>query len=161
MSQGEWSIEGPSSIRLKTSRIGLMAFHAHAPVTDGAIRIADGDVELEFAVAIDQVATGNPLIDPEVHALVKAQSDGRLRFRGSGADLESLTGTASAGTITVPLDLAAQRKSGAQGSDDLTITGRTSFTDIHVPIPGIGHIKHIEIDIEGMLTLMGRAADAG
>lgn len=157
MSQGEWSIEGPSSIKLKTSRIGLMSFHAHAPVTDGVVRIGDGDVELEFAVAIDQVATGNPLLDPEVHALVKSESDGRLRFKGSGTDLQSLTGTASAGTITVPLDLSAQRQSGAAGADDLSITGRTSFTDIHVPLPGIGHIKHIDINIEGLLTLMGRA----
>lgn len=158
MSQDEWRIDGPSSIRLKTSRIGLMSFHAHAPVTDGLVRIADGDVELEFAVAIDQVATGNPLLDPEVHALVKSQSDGQLRFKGSGSALNSLTGTASAGTITVPLELTAQRKSGSAGADDLALTGRTSFTDIHVPIPGIGHIKHIDIDIEGLLTLMGRTA---
>lgn len=158
---GQWSVDGPSTISLKTSRVGLMSFHAHAPVVHGTVRIDDGDVEVQFDVAIDQVATGNPLLDPEVHALVRAQSDGRLRFQGNGADLTALTGTASAGTISIPLELVAAESQTTDDGVDLQINGQTSFKDIHVPLPGLGHIKHIDIDISGVLTLLRRTAEAG
>lgn len=158
---GQWSVDGPSTISLKTSRVGLMSFHAHAPVVDGSVLIGDGDVELQFDVAIDQVATGNPLLDPEVHALVKSQSDGKLRFKGSGSELGTLTGTATAGTITVPLELVAAQSPTHNDGVDLQINGQTSFKDIHVPLPGLGHIKHIDIDISGVLTLLRRTAEAG
>lgn len=159
--QGQWSIDGPSTITLKTSRVGLMSFHAHAPVVDGTVRIGEGDVEVQFDVAIDQVATGNPLLDPEVHALVRAQSDGRLRFQGRGSDFGALTGTASAGTISIPLELTADQPQTSGDGADLQINGQTSFSNIHVPLPGLGHIKHIEIDISGVLTLLRRTAEAG
>lgn len=158
---GQWSVDGPSTISLKTSRVGLMSFHAHAPVVDGSVRMGAGEVEVEFDVAIDQVATGNPLLDPEVHALVKAQSDGRLRFSGRGAELGALNGTASAGTISIPLAIVAAQSQRSDNSVDLEINGQTTFTDIHVPLPGLGHIKHIEVDISGVLTLLQRTADAG
>lgn len=158
---GQWAVDGPSTISLKTSRVGLMSFHAHAPVVDGEVHINDGDVQVQFDVAIDQVATGNPLLDPEVHALVRAQSDGRLRFQGSGSQLGALTGTASAGTITIPLELVAAESQTTEDGVDLQINGQTSFKDIHVPLPGLGHIKHIDIDITGVLTLLRHTAEAG
>ena len=157
-------------ISLKTSRIGLFSVHAKAPVVDGTAQIADGEVTLEFIVAIDKVRTGNPVLDPEVHALVNSTSDGRLTFSGSGASLAEVSSQASAGTITVPLELVADRDddpsdgSGADGvvagdALDLQLRGRTTFTDIHLPLPGMGHIKHVDIDVEGLITLMRATAD--
>lgn len=157
--QGSWRLASQSTISLKTSRIGLFGIHAHAPVVDGTARIADGEVMLEFIVAIDQVSTGNPVLDPEVHALVHSGSDGRLTFSGTGASLAEVTGHAVAGNVKVPLELAA---TGSPDSDDLQlqVSGKTSFTDIHLPLPGMGHIHQIDIDIEGLLTLMRATANS-
>lgn len=158
--QGEWRVAQESVINMKTSRIGLFSVHAKAPVVDGTAQISDGEVTLEFIVAIDQVRTGNPILDPEVHALVNSTSDGRLTFSGTGASLAEVNGHASAGTITVPLELVADPDS--NDVDDalgLQLRGRTTFTDIHLPLPGMGHIKHLDIDIDGLITLMRATVD--
>lgn len=157
--QGTWQLADQATISMKTSRIGLFAIHAHAPVVDGTAKIEDGEVTLEFIVAIDQVSTGNPVLDPEVHALVHSGSDGRLIFSGSGATLAEVTGHAVAGNVKVPLELAA---ASSAGGDDLhlQVTGRASFTDIHLPLPGMGHIHQVDIDIEGLLTLLRATANS-
>lgn len=157
--QGTWQLANESTITMKTSRIGLFGIHAHAPVVDGTARIEDGEVTLEFIVAIDQVSTGNPVLDPEVHALVHSGSDGRLTFTGTGATLAEVTGHASAGNVKVPLELSA---ASAPGGDDLhlQVTGRTSFTDLHLPLPGMSHIHQIDVDIEGLLTLIRATANS-
>lgn len=156
---GTWQLANQSTITMKTSRIGLFGIHAHAPVVDGKARIEDGEVMLEFIVAIDQVSTGNPVLDPEVHALVHSGSDGRLTFSGTGATLAEVTGHAVAGNVKVPLELAA---SPSTASDDLLlqVTGRASFTDLHLPLPGMSHIHQVDIDIEGLLTLMRATANS-
>lgn len=153
---GEWVLASESTIALKTSRVGLMSIHAKAPVVDGQVRITDGQAELTFVVAIDQVNTGNPLLDPEVHALVRSGSDGKLTFSGTGAALNELTGRAQAGNISVPLELSATPGEGHE--DGWHITGQTSFTDIRLPLPGLGHIKHVDVDITGLLSLVERTA---
>ncbi len=154
---GSWTLVSHSTITLRTSRLGLLSVHAHAPVVEGQVDIANGEVSLTFVVAIDQVSTGNPLLDPEVHALVNSGSDGKLTFTGSGASLAEVTGHASAGNVTVPLELAA-RPQRDDGEMPLELSGKTTFRDIHVPLPGMGHISHIDIDIKGLLTLMRAAA---
>lgn len=156
---GTWTLASESTISLKTSRIGLFSVHAHAPVVDGRASITDGQVTLEFIVAIDQVSTGNPMLDPEVHALVHSGSDGRLTFAGTGASLETVTGHASAGNITVPLELVADPEGGDEPMT-LKLTGKTSFQNIHVPLPGMGHIHHVDIDIDGLVTLMRATAES-
>lgn len=162
---GIWTVAEASTISLRTSRIGLVGLHAHAPVVDGTARIGDGDVSLEFIVAIDRVSTGNPLLDPEVHALVHSGSDGRLVFSGSGANLAAVSGHARAGNITVPLELdATPDTQGEQPQEktpmQLSVKGTAEFRDIHVPLPGMGHIRHVEIDITGLITLMRATAEA-
>lgn len=154
-----WTLTNESTISLKTSRIGLLSVHAHAPVVGGTASIGDGHVRLQFVVAIDRVSTSNPLLDPEVHALVKSSSDGTLTFIGTGATLTGVTGQASAGNVTVPLSLAATPEPTGD-TWDLDLTGRTQFRDIHVPLPGMGHIHEVDVDISGLITLMRATAES-
>ena len=155
---GSWTVSPDSRISLKTSRIGFVTIHAKAPVLDGTVDIAAGSVTLVFAVAIDQVSTGNPLLDPEVHALVKSGSDGRLVFTGTGGSLEGLSGSATAGTITVPLELSGDPETSAD-SMDLQISGTTEFNDIHLPLPGMGPLKLLAVAIVGLPPPMRRSAN--
>lgn len=130
-------------MRISTSRIGLLSVHASAPVLDGEL----SEDDLRFTVRIDQVRTGNPLLDPELHALVHALTAGRLLFAGRRAG-EVFTGSAQAGDISVPLDLAV-----TGGGATRRVSGTSTFRDVHIPLPGIGRLPYLEVDIEGHLHL--------
>ncbi len=132
------------TMHIRTNRIGLLSIHASAPVVGGRLSASD----LEFTVRIDKVATGNPLLDPELHALIHQITQGTLTFSGT-RDGDTFSGRATAGNIEVPLDL--KRTETSDGA--LEVRGTSRFSDIHVPLPGLGHIKHLEVDIDGHLHL--------
>ncbi len=132
-----------STMHIRTNRIGLLTIHASAPVVDGQM----SETGLSFTVRIDEVNTGNPLLDPELHALIHEITAGTLRFDGQRSG-EAYRGQASAGQITVPLDLSAR-----VADEVAEISGSSTFSDVHVPLPGLGHIKHLQVDIDGRLHL--------
>lgn len=132
-----------SHMHIRTNRIGPLSIQATAPVVDGVL----SEHELEFTVRIDRVATGNPLLDPELQTLIHQITSGTLVFRGRRSG-EGFSGSASAGNITVPLDLQTS-DSGAV----LELAGQAQFSDVHVPLPGLGHIRHLEVDIDGRIRL--------
>lgn len=136
-------ISTKSRMRIRTSRIGPLTFTASAPIVDGTV----SDSELTFTVRIDEVATGNPLLDPELHALIHRLTSGTLTFSGRRQG-HSFRGQASAGDITIPLDLSADA-----GDAAMEVVGSSTFHDLHVPLPGMGHIEHLEVDIDGHLFL--------
>lgn len=130
-------------MHIKTSRIGLLTIHATAPIIDGHW----SDRDLTFTVRIDEVNTGNPLLDPELHALIHEVTRGILTFNGQ-RDGDVYSGAATAGQITVPLDLSA-----TVDESQVALAGTSTFQDVHVPLPGMGHIKHLAVDIDGSLYL--------
>jgi hypothetical protein len=132
-----------SQMHIRTNRIGLLSIHATAPVVAGVL----SEQELEFTVRIDRVATGNPLLDPELHALIHQITSGTLVFRGRRSG-EVFSGSAKAGDITVPLDLATD-----VSGEGLSLRGRSQFSDVRVPLPGLSHIRHLEVDIDGRIYL--------
>lgn len=131
-----------SQITVRTNRIGLASIHARAPVVAAVVSRS----RLEFTVGIAQVVTGNPLLDPELHALIHRITDGTLIFTGRG-DGEVFTGQANAGTISVPLSLRAT----ASATGPLHVAGSCAFSDVRTPLPGLGHIPHLEVNIDGHL----------
>lgn len=132
-----------STVAIRTNRIGLLTIHANAPIVDGEVT----DSQLTFTVRIDEVRTGNPLLDPELHALIHEVTSGVLQFSGQ-REGEVFSGSATAGQISVPLALSTQ-----QEQTSLSVRGTSSFTDIHLPLPGLNHIHHLEVDIDGRLHL--------
>ena len=132
-----------SSMHVRTSRIGLLAIEATAPVVAGSWSPSD----LSFTVRIDAVNTGNPLLDPELHALVHRVTSGQLDYTGRG-DGPGFSGEATAGDIRVPLDL--QTTDSDQG---LQIAGTTTFQNLRLPLPGMGHVRHLEVHITGHIVL--------
>lgn len=132
-----------SQMRIRTNRIGPLKIHATAPVVNGHV----SDSDLVFSVRIDHVDTGNPLLDPELHALIGQITDGILVFQGRKSG-RGYAGTASAGAVTIPLELSVR-----SAVDSLELAGQSRFSDINIPLPGLGHIKHLEVDINGRLHL--------
>ncbi len=132
-----------SSMNIKTSRIGLLTIHATAPIVDGQL----SDSDLTFTVRIDEVNTGNPLLDPELHALIHEITSGTLTFSGQ-RDGDVYSGHATAGQISVPLALSTTIQ-----QSEVAVAGTSTFEDVHVPLPGLGHIRHLAVDIDGSLYL--------
>lgn len=132
-----------SSMKITTSRIGLLTIHATAPIVEGHI----SDTHLTFTVRIDEVNTGNPLLDPELHALIHEVTSGTLTFTGQRTG-EVYAGSATAGQITVPLELST-----TIDESEVAVAGNSTFQNVHLPLPGMGHIKHLSVDIDGSLYL--------
>lgn len=129
-------------MHVRTNRIGLISLQAYAPVINGEMT----DSRLEFTVRIDQVSTGNPLLDPELQALIHQVTSGTLTFIGDLTG-DVYDGHAQAGSIIVPLALSAT------GDAPVNLSGRSQFTDVRLPLPGLSHISHLEVDIDGHLHL--------
>lgn len=132
-----------SSMKISTSRIGLVTIHATAPIVEGHI----SDTHLTFTVRIDAVNTGNPLLDPELHALIHEVTSGTLTFTGQRTG-EVYSGSATAGEISVPLELST-----TIDDSEVAVAGTSTFQNVRVPLPGMGHIKHLSVDIDGSLYL--------
>ncbi len=158
--QSQWQVVAREGhITIKTSRIGMFTIDASAPIVGGEADWTSGKVTLKFQVGINEVKTGNRLLDPEVHALVNSGSDGVLTFDGEGhvSDREvRFEGRAWAGNIEVPLVLIGEpQDDGGDGElRDVKIDGTATFEDVHLPLPGMGHVKSIDVEIEGLLKLM-------
>ena len=158
--QSQWQVVAREGhITIKTSRIGMFTIDASAPIVGGEADWTSGKVTLKFQVGINEVKTGNRLLDPEVHALVNSGSDGVLTFDGEGhmSDREvRFEGRAWAGNIEVPLVLIGEpQDDGGDGQlRDVKIDGTATFEDVHLPLPGMGHVKSIDVEIEGLLKLM-------
>lgn len=129
-----------SRMNVRTNRLGLLSIHATAPVIDGEV----SESALNFTVRIDQVVTGNPLLDPELHALIREITRGILTYSGQ-RNGDAFDGQATAGSLIVPLTL------NTSGTGPLEVSGSSQFSDVHVPLPGLGHIKHLVVDIDGRL----------
>lgn len=160
---GQWQVVARQGhIKLRTSRIGMFTIDATAPIVGGEADWAAGKATLKLQVGISEVKTGNRLLDPEVHALVNSGSDGVLTFDGEGhvSDREvRFEGRAWAGSVEVPLVLTGEPQDGGEDDEfrDVKIDGTATFEDIHVPLPGFGHVKSIDVEIEGLLRLMKAA----
>ena len=76
---GQWTVVAREGhINLKTNRIGIFTIDATAPIVGGEADWQAGQATLTLEVGINEVKTGNRLLDPEVHALVNSGSDGVL-----------------------------------------------------------------------------------
>ncbi|MEI6620675.1 MAG: hypothetical protein WCP28_02040 [Actinomycetes bacterium] len=141
---------------MKTDRVGVFVIDAHAPILGGSADWTSQVAQLTFDVAISEVKTGNPLLDPEVHALVKKGSDGVLTYHGTGSadgDEVQFEGTAKAGDVEVPMAITGDVEGSGDDPRDLRLTGTATFSDVHIPLPGFGHVHEVKIHVVGVLQL--------
>ena len=155
---GQWTVVAREGhINLKTNRIGIFTIDATAPIVGGEADWAAGRARLKFEVGINEVKTGNRLLDPEVHALVNSGSDGVLTFDGVGHvtdDELRFEGRAWAGNVEVPLVLTGEPVDDDGDSREVKLDGTATFDDVHLPLPGFGNVTSIDVKVEGLLKLM-------
>ncbi|CAB4951090.1 MAG: hypothetical protein F2842_07190 [Actinobacteria bacterium] len=142
-------------VMLRTQRIGLMRVELNAPVTGGLLVLGSSSSELMLTLNIAEVRVGNPLMQAAARALVGSSDSSLLRFDAEGADDDLLRflGTARAGDVEVPMEITAAV--GPLGASlPVVLSGWATFTDVSIPLPGMGRVSTIEADISGRVAFL-------
>lgn len=159
MTSGRWTVldvDG-AAVRLRSGRIGLVTVDVTAPVTSGSLLIDDQAVSLDLVVALDRLRTSNFLMQAAARTLVSRHQAQVLAYRGAGQPAQpwSVTGAATAGDVTVALDLDIRLQQPAGAPPEIELTGSAHLGTVHLPLPGLGTVDDFAFQVEARLRLAG------
>jgi len=153
---GSWSLQGaPPVLELKAEVKGK-ALALKAPIHAADLTIDDAGVVLTLGIGIDQVKSGSFLLDTAVRAFLVSQGAHELLYVGSGpSDLEpaQVGGVATSGRVAVDLELELSTVTTTSDGIRLAVTGTAVFEDVEVPIPGIGRLTDLVLEVHALLDL--------
>ena len=158
---GVWqvsAVEG-ADVRLRSKRIGLVSVDVTAPVRSGELRIAGGKAHLSLSMALDQLRTGNFIMQAAARTLVKRHGAHSLVYEGQGSratkgPLVTVAGIARAGDVEVEIELLVTPL-GPDGDPmmEIELTGSASIGTVHLPLPGLGTVDDFSFDVDARLAL--------
>lgn len=145
-------------VRLRNSQgSGLMNLDVSAPVRAGQLLVQPALVTLELTIALDQIKTGNFLTERAARAFFAGYRAHDLVYTGTGnreADPVSVRGPAQAGSIDVDIELKVQPIDGDWSAmSEIEILGTAGFGTVHIPLPGVGTVDDLIIDIDARLSV--------
>lgn len=128
-----------------------------APVRSGLLHLTTSNVNLDLTIALDRVKTGNFLTEHAARAFIAGYRAHDLVYAGAGsrvADRGSVCGPAKAGTIDVEIELVITPV-GADWSamSEIEIVGSAGFGRVHIPLPGVGTVDDLVVDIDARLAV--------
>jgi hypothetical protein len=157
--EGIWSIHtvDGADVRLKSGRIGLVSVDVTAPVSGGELTVDGGSARLTLHLALDQLRTGNFIMQAAARSLVSRHDAHVLTYEGIGDDAPagwSVTGHAIAGDVDVELDLVVSAIGPAHAPmDEIEIVGGAIIGTVHLPLPGLGTVEDFGFDVDARLAL--------
>lgn len=158
-SEGSWSVQtvDGADVRLRSGRIGLVNVDVSAPVASGDLRATDEHVHLGLRLALDELRTGNFVVQAAARALVMRHDAHVLAYSGKGPSSESpwvVSGRAIAGNVDVGIELTITPIGPTHDPlAEIEIVGTASFGRVHVPLPGMGTVDDFSIDLDARLAL--------
>ena len=162
MTVGEWEIAAVdgADVRLRSGRVGLMSVDVSAPVASGLLQITAQEITVTLNLALDQLKTGNFLLQSAARSIVTRNKANELVYSGKGpvGEIWSVTGIARAGSIEVELDLTITPIASASSPmGEIEIVGSANMGTVHLPIPGMGTIEDFSFDVDAKLALRAKA----
>jgi hypothetical protein len=157
MIQGSWTftaVDG-ADVRLRTGDVGVMNVDVTAPLRSGRLHIAAGKAALTLVIALDQLRTGNFLTEHAARAFIAGQRAHDLVYDGAGAAQTApfdVVGQAKAGQLDLTIGLKVSLLGGSTPSE-VELQGSAAFGRVHIPIPGVGTVDDLSIDIDARLGL--------
>lgn len=134
---------------------GLMNMDVSAPVRSGQLAIAKTKLQLDLTIALDQIKTGNFLTEHAARAFIAGYRAHDLVYAGSGkhgGDAVTVTGPAKAGAVDVEIELSVSPVGADWDSmSELEIIGSADFGTVHIPIPGVGTVNDLVVEIDAKL----------
>ena len=158
MTFGSWEIVAVdgADVRLRSGRIGLVNVDVSAPVASGLLNITAQEIYFTLNLALDQLKTGNFLLQSAARSVVTRYQAHELVYSGKGpvGEIWSVTGIARAGSIEVELDLTiTPTASETSPMGQIEIVGSANMGTVHLPIPGMGTIEDFSFDVDAKLAL--------
>lgn len=152
---GSWTIRtvDDADVRLRSGRIGLFSVDVKAPVRAGSLHVAADGVRLHLVLALEQLSTGNFLMDGAARGLVSTHDAHDLTYSATGADVEpwTVSGTAIAGDVRVLLEVTITPSDAAMRHVELR--GSASMGRVHLPLPGLGTVDDFSFEVDAHLEL--------
>jgi len=155
-----WKIDtvGGGHVRLRSGCIGLVSIDATAPVSGGELIVGDPEVIFRLRLDLQKMKAGNFLMQAAARSLVSSHGVTALDYEGRGSATETgwaVSGTAVAGTINVPLDLAITTADPHDSPlSEIDIAGSASVGTVTIPLPGIGTVEDFGFDLEARLAMV-------
>jgi hypothetical protein len=136
---------------------GVLSLDVTAPVRAGSLRAQATRMHLDLTIALDQIKTGNFLTEHAARAFIAGYRAHDLTYAGSGhwpSEPVSLRGPAKAGAINVEIELTVSPVDADwDAMSEIEIVGTAGFGTVHVPIPGVGTVDDLIVDIEARLRV--------
>jgi hypothetical protein len=160
--EGSWAVHtvDGAEVRLRSGRIGLVSVDVKAPVTGGELVLSESSVRLTLRLALDQLRTGNFLLQAAARALVTRHDAQVLTYDGTGAHAAGpwrVHGHAASGDIDVELVLAVTACGPADDPmGEIELVGSANLGTVHLPLPGLGTVDDFGFDVDARLALRPR-----
>lgn len=137
---------------------GLMEIDVTAPVRSGRLNLSAARVDLDLTIALDKLKTGNFLTEHAARAFIAGYRAHDLVYAGTGSmgsEDNRVRGPAKAGTIDVEIELqVTPYQADWADMSELEIVGSAGFGRVHIPIPGVGTVDDLVIDIDARLAVV-------
>jgi len=145
-------------VRLRNAQgSGLMNLDVTAPVRAGTLRAESTRMHLDLTIALDQIKTGNFLTEHAARAFIAGYRAHDLTYAGSGhwpSEPVTLRGPAKAGAIDVEIELTVSPVDADwDAMSEIEIVGTAGFGRVHIPLPGVGTVDDLIVDIEARLRV--------
>ena len=148
------AIDG-AEVRLKSGSSGLMNVEVKAPVRSGSLHIVDSIATMELVLALDKLKTGNFLTEAAARTFIGGYNAHDLVFQGSGphsGNAYDVSGSAQAGQLDLQISLAITSVVNST-QPEIELVGSVAFGRVHIPIPGIGTVDDMSVDIDARLSV--------
>jgi hypothetical protein len=155
---GTWNlpaIDG-ADVRLRSGSISMMSIDISAPVRSGTLSIQTSGVSLALIIALDKLRTGNFLAQTAARSLVTGNRAHDLVYEGTGAFTgasAAISGQAKAGDLDLTIDLTVTLLGGERPTE-VELVGATSFGRVHIPLPGVGTVDDLKVDVDARLAMV-------
>jgi hypothetical protein len=148
------AIDG-AEVRLKSGSSRLMNVEIKAPVRSGSLEIVDSIATMNLVLALDKLKTGNFLTEAAARTFISGYKAQDLVFQGSGPHngrSYDVTGNAQAGELDVEISLVITAVENS-AQPEIELVGSAFFGRVHIPLPGMGTVDDMSIDIDARLRV--------
>jgi hypothetical protein len=148
------AIDG-AEVRLKSGSSRLMNVEIKAPVRSGSLHIVDSIATMNLVLALDKLKTGNFLTETAARTFISGYKAQDLVFQGSGphnGNAYDVSGNAVAGELDVQMSIIVTSVLNST-QPEVELMGSAQFGTVHIPLPGIGTVENMNIEIDARLAI--------
>lgn len=159
MTHGSWQVHtvDGADVRLRSGKVGLFSVDVTAPVRRGILRVDASEVRLDLILALEQLSTGNFLMDRAAKSVITRHQAHDLTYRASGhgsAEPWHVVGHAVSGDVDVELSVVVTPIGTRDPMAEIELVGSATMGTVHLPFPGLGTVDDFNFEVDARLSLV-------